>query len=67
MINRDKAEPRARKFWADMSEELFLNVRGLFHQIDTHFSERSPDDGTGAQMAVRSVLSGPPRGMLTWS
>ena len=35
-----------------MSEELFTNVRNLFRQIDTDFSERSPDDGTGAQMAV---------------
>ena len=41
-----------RKFWEEMSEELFQNVKELYEQIDTQFQQRSPDDGPGAQMAV---------------
>jgi hypothetical protein len=35
-----------------MSHELFKNVRDLYEQISCQWSERSPDDGPGAQMSV---------------
>ncbi|KLU92072.1 hypothetical protein MAPG_11019 [Magnaporthiopsis poae ATCC 64411] len=54
-IIRGNMEPR--DFWADMSLELFRNVRGLYEQIDAQFKDRRPDDGTGAQITSFCVYS----------
>ncbi|KAL8338559.1 hypothetical protein RB598_007076 [Gaeumannomyces tritici] len=54
-ILRGNMEPR--DFWADMSLELFRNVRGLYEQIDAQFKDRRPEDGTGAQITSFCVYS----------
>ncbi len=48
----DKTDLRLAQFWSRMSLELFQNVAMLFEQIDTQHSNRSPEDGLGAQMSV---------------
>lgn len=52
MISRDKSDPELTAFWTDMARKLFWNVSILYEQIETHYAEKSPDDGPGAQMAV---------------
>jgi hypothetical protein len=39
-------------FWADMAQKLFWNVNILYEQIETHYVDKAPGDGPGAQMAV---------------
>jgi hypothetical protein len=41
-------------FWTDMARKLFWNVNALYEQIETHYADRTPDEGPGAQMAVRA-------------
>ena len=48
----DKTDLSLAQFWSRMSLELFQNVALLFEQIDTQHSNRSPEDGLGAQMSV---------------
>ncbi|KAL2142445.1 hypothetical protein VTI28DRAFT_1154 [Corynascus sepedonium] len=52
MISRDKSDPELTAFWTDMARKLFWNVSILYEQIETHYAEKSPDDGPGAQMAA---------------
>ncbi|KAK0729701.1 hypothetical protein B0H67DRAFT_559408 [Lasiosphaeris hirsuta] len=53
----EKTDPDTGRFWGAMSLELFKNVKGLFEQIDTQYSDRSPEEGMGAQMASFCVYS----------
>lgn len=46
-----------RAFFANMSDDLFRNVRELYEQIDAQFSVRSSEEGVGAQMASFCVYS----------
>jgi len=39
-----------------MSYKLFWNVNVLYEQIETQYADRSPEEGPGAQMAVRTSL-----------
>lgn len=57
MIFHNKSDPKLTAFWANMAHELFKNVYALYEQIETHYVERSPDDGPGAQMAVSITKS----------
>ncbi|KAL2172623.1 hypothetical protein VTG60DRAFT_4742 [Thermothelomyces hinnuleus] len=52
MISRDQSDPELRAFWTEMARKLFWNVSMLYEQIETHYAERSPEDGPGAQMAA---------------
>ncbi|EXU97654.1 fungal specific transcription factor domain protein [Metarhizium robertsii] len=45
------------KFFTDMSNEIFINVRYLYEQIDAQFTNRSPDESVGAQIAAFCVYS----------
>lgn len=40
-----------------MSSDLFRNVRGLYEQIDAQFTNRTPDESVGAQIASFCVYS----------
>lgn len=40
-----------------MSNEIFTNVRYLYEQIDAQFTNRSPDESVGAQIAAFCVYS----------
>lgn len=55
MISRDQADPELRAFWTEMAQKLFWNVNMLYEQIETHYAEKSPEDGPGPQMAVRVI------------
>ncbi|KAK0733686.1 hypothetical protein B0T26DRAFT_631339 [Lasiosphaeria miniovina] len=57
MISYDKFDPKLTAFWARMSLELFRNVKDLYEQIETQYGDRSPEEGTGAQMAAFCVYS----------
>lgn len=46
-----------RGFWRNMATELFTNVRELFEQIDAQFTDQSPEESVGAQMAAFCVYS----------
>lgn len=54
MIAADQTQDRLREFWTKMSLDLFNNVKELYDQIDTQYSQRTGDEGMGGQMAVRS-------------
>jgi hypothetical protein len=55
IINLRTKQAAGHEFFADMSTELFRNVRGMFEQIDVQFSNRAPDESVGAQMAAFCV------------
>jgi len=57
MIQPDTTDQPILDFWSQMSTDLFSNVKELFDQIDTQFKERSPGEGTGAQMSAFCVYS----------
>lgn len=44
-------------YFANLSLELFTNVRDLFFQINAQFTNRNPDESVGAQMAAFCVYS----------
>lgn len=52
MISHDKTDPDLTTFWAGMAQKLFWNVNILYEQIETHYVDKAPGDGPGAQMAV---------------
>src|SRR5690349_21442435 len=39
-----------------MAHKLFWNVNILYEQIETQYADQSPDEGPGAQMAVRTIV-----------
>lgn len=57
VIQRNAREPRQREFFERMSLDLFRNVRALYEQIDAQFSDRTPDESVGAQIASFCVYS----------
>ncbi|KAK4043803.1 hypothetical protein C8A01DRAFT_12763 [Parachaetomium inaequale] len=57
MISHDKSDPDLTAFWADMAHKLFWNVNILYEQIETHYADKSPDEGPGAQMAAFCVYT----------
>lgn len=44
-------------FFCDLSKELFRNVRQLYEQVDAQFTDRTPDESVGAQIASFCVYS----------
>lgn len=52
-----ESAPGLRQYWAEMSLELFSNVRTLYEQIDTQFKARTNENGRGVQMMAFSVYS----------
>ncbi|GJC97436.1 hypothetical protein ColKHC_06262 [Colletotrichum higginsianum] len=57
IIKTDEKDPQRRAFFAQMSDDLFRNVRELYEQVDAQFSVRSSEEGVGAQMASFCVYS----------
>ncbi|KAL2136412.1 hypothetical protein VTI74DRAFT_3846 [Chaetomium olivicolor] len=57
IISHHKSNSDLTAFWTDMAHKLFWNVNALYEQIDTHYADRSPDEGPGAQMAAFCVYS----------
>ncbi|KAJ4298509.1 hypothetical protein N0V88_003539 [Collariella sp. IMI 366227] len=55
IISDDKSDAERTAFWTDMANKLFWNVSVLYEQIDTHYADRSPEEGPGAQMARTST------------
>jgi len=56
MISYDKSDADLTAFWTDMAHKLFWNVGVLYEQIETHYADKSPEEGPGAQMAVGRSL-----------
>lgn len=54
----DPSNPEVR-FYQNMSNDLFCNVRVLYEQIDAHFEDGTPIESLGSQMAVSDVQYGP--------
>ncbi|KJZ72576.1 hypothetical protein HIM_08100 [Hirsutella minnesotensis 3608] len=55
-----KPDPKNREkqaFFLDLSKELFRNVRQLYEQVDAQFTDRTPDESVGAQIAAFCVYS----------
>jgi hypothetical protein len=50
----DPSNPEVR-FYQNMSNDLFCNVRVLYEQIDAHFEDGTPIESLGSQMAVSDV------------
>jgi hypothetical protein len=50
----DPSDPEVR-FYQNMSNDLFCNVRVLYEQIDAHFEGGTPIESLGSQMAVSDV------------
>ena len=50
-------DPNRERFFADMSLQLFQNVRELYEQIHAQFADRTRDESVGAQMAAFCVYS----------
>ncbi|OHE99800.1 hypothetical protein CORC01_04936 [Colletotrichum orchidophilum] len=57
IIKTEEKDFQRRAFFANMSDDLFRNVRELYEQIDAQFSARSSEEGVGAQMASFCVYS----------
>ncbi|KAI0400408.1 hypothetical protein F4802DRAFT_485094 [Xylaria palmicola] len=45
------------KFYQNMSNDLFCNVRVLYEQIDAHFEDGTPIESLGSQMAAFIIYS----------
>ncbi|KAK4125029.1 hypothetical protein N657DRAFT_570301 [Parathielavia appendiculata] len=57
IISHDKSNPDMTAFWGDMARKLFWNVNMLYEQIETHYADKSPEEGLGAQMAAFCVYT----------
>ncbi|KAG5999654.1 hypothetical protein E4U21_006433 [Claviceps maximensis] len=57
IINPDENDTTKQAFFQSMSDEIFANVRYLYEQIDAQFTNRSPDESVGAQLAAFCVYS----------
>lgn len=57
VIRRNVKERRQQEFFSAMALDLFQNVRGLYEQIDAQFTDRTPDESVGAQIASFCVYS----------
>ncbi|TGJ85678.1 hypothetical protein E0Z10_g3116 [Xylaria hypoxylon] len=45
------------KFYQNMSNDLFINVRVLYEQVDAHFEDGTPIESLGSQMAAFIIYS----------
>ncbi|KAI1124272.1 hypothetical protein F5Y10DRAFT_32688 [Nemania abortiva] len=52
----DPSNPEV-KFYQNMSNDLFCNVRVLYEQIDAHFEDGTPIESLGSQMAAFIIYS----------
>ncbi|KAI1825822.1 hypothetical protein F4861DRAFT_537630 [Xylaria intraflava] len=52
----DPSNPEVR-FYQNMANDLFCNVRVLYEQIDAHFDEGAPIESLGSQMAAFIIYS----------
>ncbi|KAI1437020.1 hypothetical protein GGR50DRAFT_692742 [Xylaria sp. CBS 124048] len=52
----DPSNPEVR-FYQNMANDLFCNVRVLYEQIDAHFDEGTPIESLGSQMAAFIIYS----------
>ncbi|KHO00211.1 Zinc transcription factor [Metarhizium album ARSEF 1941] len=57
IIKPDEKDHTKQAFFTSMSDEIFANVRYLYEQIDAQFTNRSPDESVGAQIAAFCVYS----------
>ncbi|KAG5984452.1 hypothetical protein E4U55_004796 [Claviceps digitariae] len=57
IINPDENDTAKQAFFQSMSDEIFANVRYLYEQIDAQFTNRSPDESVGAQIATFCVYT----------
>lgn len=57
VIKRDYKDPARLHFFTTLSSDLFRNVEELFVQIDAQFTDRTPDESVGAQIAAFCVYS----------
>ncbi|KAF2970674.1 hypothetical protein GQX73_g2885 [Xylaria multiplex] len=52
----DQSNPEVR-FYQNMSNDLFVNVRVLYEQVDAHFEDGTPIESLGSQMAAFIIYS----------
>ncbi|KAI0428241.1 hypothetical protein F5Y09DRAFT_343835 [Xylaria sp. FL1042] len=52
----DPSNPEV-KFYQNMSNDLFCNVRVLYEQVDAHFEDGTPIESLGSQMAAFIIYS----------
>ncbi|RWA08310.1 hypothetical protein EKO27_g6788 [Xylaria grammica] len=52
----DPSNPEV-KFYQNMSNDLFINVRVLYEQVDAHFEDGTPIESLGSQMAAFIIYS----------
>ncbi|PHH70123.1 hypothetical protein CDD82_7331 [Ophiocordyceps australis] len=57
VIKPDAKDDQKQAFFSGLSRELFRNVRQLYEQVDAQFTDRSPDESVGAQIAAFCVYS----------
>ncbi|KAF4509886.1 hypothetical protein G6O67_001823 [Ophiocordyceps sinensis] len=57
VIKPDMKRREKHAFFCDLSKELFRNVRQLYEQVDAQFTDRTPDESVGAQIASFCVYS----------
>ncbi|GAP86614.1 putative related to general repressor of transcription [Rosellinia necatrix] len=59
MIRHSQGDPSNPevKFYQNMSNDLFCNVRVLYEQIDAHFEDGTPIESLGSQMAAFIIYS----------
>ena len=57
IIKRDTKGADEKLFFTSMSSEIFSNVRQLYEQIDAQFTDRTPDESVGAQIAAFCIYS----------
>ena len=55
MMAPTNSNPEMAVFWTQMSRDLFMNVIDLYEQIDAQYTDRSPEEGIGTQMAVGAL------------
>jgi len=56
-IIKSSPSDQNEKFFDDISLQLFKNLTGLYQQIDAQFTDRTPDESVGAQMAAFCTYS----------
>lgn len=52
----DSSDPEVR-FYQNMANDLFCNVRVLYEQVDAHFEDGTPIESLGSQMAAFIIYS----------
>ncbi|KAM4065330.1 fungal specific transcription factor [Hirsutella rhossiliensis] len=57
VIKPDTKNREKQAFFSDLSKDLFRDVRQLYEQVDAQFTDRTPDESVGAQIAAFCVYS----------